>query len=365
MADRGNEGDAGSDEIRYSELLKGREMPAGAEEADLAEDRLRISEVRLADEELSQGPVYNPRGDEFLAGLEKERESFSHLHAELCRYLTNVFGQVHRGDHLSIDEAFEFVEQLVKNPRAFNALIYKGIKTPAGEEFLTPHSINVAVIAIKTGADLRYDRRRLTELGVAALLHDVGMATLPKELLLAPRKLSPGELRVLQEHPGRGRDLISRHGEKYQWLAEAVFQHHEREDGTGYPRGLKGDEIHEFAKIVGLADVYEAMTHERPHKKAIIPFYTVKQILEMRRGLFPTRLIKALVTHLTVFPLFSYVRLNTGAIGQVVDTSGERPMKPIIVIKYDSDGQALPEPKVVDLAEMPLLYVVDSVELDE
>ena len=220
------------------------------------------------------------------------------------------------------------------------------------------------MFALKIAVGLRYDEARLSEVGVAALLHDVGMATLPKEIVFAPRKLTAQEFAVVRTHTRRGRDIILAQGEKYRWLAEVIDQTHEREGGSGYG-GLKGQEVHEYAKIIGLADVYEAMTHQRPHKKAIIPFYTVKQILEMRRGLFSDRLIKALVRQLTVFPLYSYVKLNTGVIGQVVDTSEEHPMKPTVVIKYDAKGEPLSKPKVIKLIEFPLLYIVSSVEIGQ
>ena len=135
-------------------------------------------------------------------------------------------------------------------------------------------------------------------------------------------------------------------GEKYKWLAEVVSQEQEREGGQGYPRGLLGNEIHEYAKVIGMVDVYEALSHPRPQRKRFLPYEATKVIVNSSKNMFPQKLIRALLTKLSCFPTGSYVVLNSKAIGRVVETNEASPLRPIIEMLYDSMGKKLAEKRL-------------------
>ena len=165
------------------------------------------------------------------------------------------------------------------------------------------------VYALKIGAGFSYSAKRLHELALAALFHDVGMFLMPEEITNKNGKLSAGDLMVIKKHPVLGRDILSAF-EEYPWLAEVAYQHHERENGQGYPLGLKGDQISEYAKIIGIVDSYEAMTHNRPYRKALMQAFSAQELIKSKNLLFSPMVIRVFLKEISIYPLGSYVRLN-------------------------------------------------------
>ncbi|MFN3476751.1 MAG: HD-GYP domain-containing protein, partial [Candidatus Methylomirabilales bacterium] len=197
-------------------------------------------------------------------------------------------------------------------------------------------------------------------LGLVALLHDVGMACLPEALLTRKGPLSSEEQALLERHSEEGAQLLRNLGPQYTWLAEVVLQVHEQMDGSGYPQGLRGEEIHEYAYIVGLADVYESLVHHRPFRRRLGPLEALKEILQRKRSAFPDRILKALIRALSTFPVGSLVRLNTGEIGRVMAKNKDFPLRPVVEILARRDKR-LEEPVIIDLSQSPLLYIQGSV----
>ena len=226
------------------------------------------------------------------------------------------------------------------------------------------HSVNVSIYAIKIGQGLSYNRNQLIDLGVAAWLHDVGMVTLPPDLFTKGR-FSPQDLHVLHQHPVKGRNILMGLGEKFQWLADVAYQEHERENGSGYPQALAGNQIHEYAKITGVADIYAGLTRSRPDRHGMLPFEAVKEILQTRKLEFDSRIVRILLKTLSAFPVGSLVKLNSGAIGRVVDTDIDSPLRPVISILYDPEGRPVQEAREIRLREHPILHITDTVAPEE
>jgi HD-GYP domain-containing protein (c-di-GMP phosphodiesterase class II) len=153
-------------------------------------------------------------------------------------------------------------------------------------------------------------------------------------------------------------------GPEFERVAIVALHHHEREDGSGYPQGLKGDQIHEYAKIVGVADAYESLTHARPYQKMRVPIDAVKEIVTTNRHMFPTPILKGLIQGLSTFPVGSLVRLNSKEIVRVVATNPAFPMRPVVEIIAGPKGERLASPRRVDLAQNSLVYITDSVARD-
>jgi HD domain len=148
-------------------------------------------------------------------------------------------------------------------------------------------------------------------------------------------------------------------------MAETASQIYERSDGSGYPRGLSGDEIHEFAKILGLLDLYEALVHSRPSRERLSFLEAVKYIFKSCKTQFERHYIKSLLRVFTVFPLHSCVELNSGAFGQVIETHPDQPMRPKLKVLMDSQRRKVLAERIIDLPEEPLLNVVRSVSEKE
>jgi HD-GYP domain-containing protein (c-di-GMP phosphodiesterase class II) len=227
------------------------------------------------------------------------------------------------------------------------------------------HMVNVAILAIKIGQGIGYGAEDLRRLALAACLHDVGMVSVPQALLEKRGPLSPDELALLHQHPERGSRMLQALGPEYRWLATVALQEQEREDGSGYPLGLKGDQIHEFAKVIGLADVYESLTHKRPHQKLRVPFEAVKEIMTADRSKFPNQILKGLIQGLSTFPVGSIVRLNSKEFARVVATNRAFPLRPVVEVLTGPRGDRIATPRQVDLAQNSLMYITDAASADE
>jgi HD-GYP domain-containing protein (c-di-GMP phosphodiesterase class II) len=231
-----------------------------------------------------------------------------------------------------------------------------------GETYLDlpRHMVNVAIFAIKIGQGTDCREDELPKLGLAACLHDLGMVIVPRRILEKPESLSADEIALLRQHPERGFRILEALGPEYDWLAKVALQEHEREDGSGYPWGLKGDAIHEFARIVGIADVYEALTHTRPYQKRRVPYDVVKEIINAERRRFSDRVLKGLIRGLSTFPVGSLVRLNSLEVARIVATNPAFPLRPVVEVIQGPRGDRLPQPRRVDLATNTLLYITDT-----
>jgi HD-GYP domain-containing protein (c-di-GMP phosphodiesterase class II) len=225
---------------------------------------------------------------------------------------------------------------------------------------ISRHLVNTTIFAIKIGQGAGCKTEELPWLGLAACLHDVGMVIVPEGILDKAGPLTPEELILVRQHPEKGFRILQKLGAEFEWLANVALQEHEREDGSGYPSGLKGDEIHEYAKIVGLADAYESLTHVRPYRGKRSAFDAVKELITVQRPRFPDRGLRGLIRGLSTFPVGSHVRLNSLEIALIVATNPAFPLRPIIEVVVGPRGERLQPPRRVDLSTNTLLYVTEA-----
>jgi HD-GYP domain-containing protein (c-di-GMP phosphodiesterase class II) len=226
---------------------------------------------------------------------------------------------------------------------------------PSMDEFLYYHVVNVCISAVAIGAFLSYERHSLVELGVAALVHDIGARDM--EIIKKPGILSESDYARIKGHPEDGTAILTKIDPYMnKRILDAVRQEHERADGSGYPRGLVKEEIGEYAQIVGLADVYEAMMHRRPYRGKYTSLETVRIILKNKK-VFSRKAIKALIEVFGLFPVDTLVQLNTKEIGVIVERNDDCISRPVIDVLIDSYGKELKQPRRVNMAENPVLYI--------
>jgi len=226
---------------------------------------------------------------------------------------------------------------------------------------LVAHSIDLTIFSLKIGIGMGYDNKKLLALAIVSFLHDIGMYRIPQNILNKKGKLSKQEFKEVQKHPEISAGILSKLGDKYTWLANLSLQVHERADGSGYPRGLEGEEIHDYAYIIGLVDIYSAMIKDRPYRDRIEQNRAMKSIIASIKGKFPVKIVKLFLNQISFFPVNSYVKLNDRSVGMVITTNPSFPLKPTVEILYDHQGNRLKRPRIVDLSEQPLLYVTGSI----
>jgi HD-GYP domain-containing protein (c-di-GMP phosphodiesterase class II) len=257
------------------------------------------------------------------------------------------------------------IEDVKSTHELFLAVIHHVPEFDDVDVYLAHHQINVAILATTIGLGLEYDDQQLFELALSATVHDVGMTQLPEGLVGRRGKLDQSGYSQIKQHPGYGREALRAYASAYPFLPDVAYQEHERLDGSGYPEGLEGEAIHPYARAVGLADTYEALTHSRPFRKRMIPFNVLQQLIRLGGRLFHSDLVKTLIEEISVFPLGSYVRLNTGEAGKVVATNRGYPLRPAVEIQFAADGATLERNRSIDLKEEPMLYITGPVDMKE
>ncbi len=191
------------------------------------------------------------------------------------------------------------------------------------------HSINVALICYVIGSWLGFSRKELETLTLGGVLHDIGKVTLPPELILKPTKLTDDEYETIKTHSVRGYNIL-REKEVDNHVKFAAMMHHERCDGSGYPMGLKADQIDSHAKIVAIADVYEAMTSARVYRNAVCPFEVLHVLEDEGMTKYDTQYLMCFLEHLTLSYINSNVRLSNGLEGKIVMLNQHSLSRPVV-----------------------------------
>ncbi|TBR16414.1 HD domain-containing protein [bacterium] len=223
------------------------------------------------------------------------------------------------------------------------------------EEYLYYHAANSCIISLLVGSALGYEKAKMMDLGLAAMLHDIGIVKYT-DIVNKKEVLTKEEYNKIKEHPIVSKEMLNKFGITGINIVQAVQQEHERLDGTGYPSGLKSDNVSEFAQIIGLVDVYEAMLHIRPYRSKHSPLETIKLVLNDKSA-FNSRVIKIIIEKIGIFPIGTRVRLNTKETGYVIRNNGRLPLRPLVEIRYDSYGKELKQVKNIDLAENTMICI--------
>ena len=285
-------------------------------------------------------------------------QSATDWYALATEELNSVAAAVRQDQEIALEGISRVATGIVDALRENDHLLARAISGQPGHVLIT-NMVNAAILATKIAIGLGYKRDDQIRIAQAALLHDVGMFLLPEALVAKPEKLTHEERAIVERHPELGYRILSKLGSQYEWLAQVALQEHERSGGQGYPRRLKESQIHEYARIVGLVDVFDALLSPRPYRRRFPPHEAVKELLLAERNSFPSQLIKVLLQQVTVFPLGTSVKLNTGEIGVVKVANRRFPLRPVVEINQAFDGAKPADPKLMDLSKNTLVHIVE------
>ncbi|WP_313134437.1 HD-GYP domain-containing protein [Anaerocolumna sp.] len=220
----------------------------------------------------------------------------------------------------------EIVESVIEN----NDVVINLNRLCGHHQYTFIHSVNVGILSTCIGAKMKFNRRELIELGTSGMLHDVGKKYVPLDILDKKGKLTKEEFDVILKHPEKGYDMLSSYYDLSSTTRVGVLQHHERFDGSGYPRGLKGEEISSFGRILAVADTYDAMTSDRSYRKA----FGASEVLEYLLGTGNVGYDYNIVNHFTkciaVYPIGTCVMLSDGTHGIVMHNYSDCILRPVV-----------------------------------
>jgi len=275
------------------------------------------------------------------------------LFTELLAFSGRLPGLVREGREFPWGWLERLLERVIRSLEGSADVFWLANNPPSGgADYLSAHMTSVGVLSMQIGRGLGYDRERLLDLGMAAFVFDVGVAGLP----------AGADSAAYQTHAQLSAEIVRRWAPPRAGVVEAILQHHERENGRGYPQGLAGAAIHPNAKIIALMDTYTALIFPRPPGRRLPPHEAIREIVRSKHEDFATPLIKALLVEISVFPPRTVVRLNTGEVGRVIAVNRDHPLRPKVEIVADPKGNPLPAPKILDLSEAPFIYVTGPVQ---
>ena len=282
--------------------------------------------------------------------FQRTKVSFENATVTLDRVFDSIRSG-HQGDIQAVQQAINpLIEGVFRNQEAVAALL----RLKESGEYRYNHGVSMAVWAAIIGRHIGLHVTELEKLAVGCAMCDVGMTQLPSELLGQAENLTDQQKKIIQAHPKMGADLVAASDDVDFEILAIIENHHERMDGSGYPRGLKGAAIPLLARIAGLVDTYDAMITPRPYAPARTSHEATQELLDCKGTLFQESLVEQFVQAIGLFPTGTVVELNTGEVAIVVTQNDTRRLKPEVVIVLDQEKEKLESLKVVDLANQQI-----------
>jgi HD-GYP domain-containing protein (c-di-GMP phosphodiesterase class II) len=295
-----------------------------------------------------------------LAGTEHRQIAPVSLGAELERAaricfqskqaVISMFQEARMGKSVDIGGAQQLVEEISdsvsRNPGALISLAR--LKTV--DDYTYMHSVAVCAMMVGLAKQLGLDEGQTRSAGMAGLMHDLGKALMPMEVLNKPGKLTASEFKVIKTHPSEGHRLLLGGLNIDPLILDVCLHHHEKTDGSGYPKGLKADQISIFAKMGAVCDVYDAITSNRPYKSGWDPSESLRKMAEWANGHFDGNVFQAFVKSLGIYPIGSLVKLTSGRLGVVVEQTGKSLTTPAVKVFFSTKSNLRIPPEVIDLS---------------
>jgi HD-GYP domain-containing protein (c-di-GMP phosphodiesterase class II) len=290
------------------------------------------------------------------------------LYRGLMEHVRETTQAVGAGERVEVQESLEIARLLIERYAHSTALLETAMTYHDPADLAVSHAVNVAAYALKMGLDAGLADREVEELVAAGLLHDIGFGAVPvfhrDQTELMAYEQDPGTVlaeedhRQVHQHPRIGAEALRPDTAEAVRIAGLILQHHEKDDGSGYPGGLLADQRNRAARILSILDSYEALIHPRPFRDALVPPLGIEILKGTQGGGFAPDLLRELLGSLTLFPVGHFVELSSGEIARVKATHREHPLRPDVEVFVDARGKQLDPPRPMTLREDRMIGVV-------
>lgn len=268
-------------------------------------------------------------------------------------------------DNLVLSEIKTSISDIVDQLLSNRGVIYDLVDIRSVDDYLFGHSVNVCILALMTGMAMRLNRNQLEQLAVGAILHDIGKALVPPAILNKPGRLSDREFEVMQKHPAHSLDILRRNSNIDSVSRMIAYQHHEKYNGEGYPLGKKNQEILDMSQIVGMVDMYDAITSNRCYRKAMPPNEAYELIAGSGDHYFKFEIVKAFLSQVAAYPSGTLVQLSSGETAIVVENYKNFPLLPKVRILLEPDGSQANPLREISLAGQTTVVIKRVLDEEE
>ena len=274
--------------------------------------------------------------------------------AKICaqskRAVVSMFQEARMGKAVDTAAAQRLVEEISdsvsRNPGALISLA----RLKTADDYTYMHSVAVCALMVALARQLGLSDEETRSAGVAGLMHDLGKAAMPMDVLNKPGKLTDAEFAIIKRHPEAGYQMLLQGSGVNEMALDVCLHHHEKTDGSGYPKRLKDAEISLYAKMGAVCDVYDAITSNRPYKTGWDPAESLRKMAEWANGHFDPKVFQAFVKSLGIYPIGSLVLLSSGRLGIVVEQSQKSLLAPHVKVFFSTKANARIRPEIVDLS---------------
>ena len=318
---------------------------------DVAPGEIVVSEAETeaqVDAELNTAAIENRETSPVSASAEFDRAA--KICAQAKRAVNSMFQEARMGKAVDTAGAQKLVEEISasvsRNPNALISLA----RLKTADDYTYMHSVAVCALMIALSKQLNLDEEQTRSAGIAGLLHDLGKAVMPMDVLNKPGKLTDEEFAIIKKHPEEGHKLLLASPGADEIALDVVLHHHEKTDGSGYPKRLKNGEISLFAKMGAVCDVYDAITSNRPYKAGWDPAESLRKMAEWANGHFDPMVFQAFVKSLGIYPIGSLVKLSSGRLGIVIEQAEKSLLTPRIKVFYSTRSNTRIKPEIIDLS---------------
>ena len=276
---------------------------------------------------------------------------------ESVRTVKELFHNLESKKRINLQGVKKTVKNLIDEVLSNREILVNFADIRNFDDYTFSHSVQVCVLSIITGISLGLDHIKLKDLATGALIHDIGKTRVDRELLNKPGDLTTEEFIEIKRHAERGFEILRANQDISLLSAHIAYQHHERWDGNGYPRGLREQEIHLYSRIVAVADVFDALVADRPYRKAYSTSQAISLMRRMSGSQFDPGILESFLVIVAEFPIGTVVALSSGEIGVVVDTNREKPILPVVRVIFSKRLKPLSVVKEIDLTKDASVHI--------
>lgn len=294
--------------------------------------------------------------------LLKKRKSLIEVHNRARNAVDAAYRSIRNNNVFDTRDLEESVQNIIKLLKENSNIFLFLYGLDEGKDYTLTHSVNVTFYSLIIGIALKYSPVKLNDLGLGTLLIDAGMIKLPVYIIHKQSNLTEQEFNQIKTHPLLGYKALKELGKIKESSAIISLQHHEQFDGKGYPRGLRGNDIDEFARIAAIADSYEAQISNRSYRKKVYFYHAMRNLLSSGVNRFDPVILRVFLSRMSVYPIGSIVELNDGSIGIIIGSVPEKPLRPMIKLIFTKDKVRLENTVILNLAIETSLYIVRALD---